>query len=69
MNKLKEWLLLYLYMGTYIWKWCSIAACVYVPLILSWCYGPWWYLSLIVTIPAACTTMILMGKGKEENQE
>ena len=69
MHKLKEWLCWYLLIGAYVWGWCSVAACIFAPLILGCCYSPWWFLSWIATIPAAFTTVIVMGVGKGDNQE
>lgn len=69
MNKLKEWLLWYLLVGAYIWGWCGILGFIFAPLVLGCCYSPWWFLSLIVTIPAAFTTIIVMGIGKGNNRE
>ena len=69
MGKLKEWILWYFLVGAYIWGWCAIAGCVLAPLLLGCVYSPWWFLSWIATVPAAVTTVIVMGFGKEDNQE
>ena len=68
MYKLKEWLLWYFLVGAYIWGWCSVAACVFVPFILGACISPWWLLSWIVTIPAAITTVILIRTGGSDEE-
>lgn len=69
MNKLKDWLLWYLLVGSYVWSWCGILACIFGPLVLCCCYSPWWLLSWIVTMPAVYTIVIVMGVEKEDDQE
>ena len=38
--------------------------CVLAPLVLGSVFSPWWLLSWCITIPAACTTIIIISGGK-----
>lgn len=60
MCKLKEWFYWFFLIGAHVWGWCGIIGYILTPLILGACVSPWWFLSWIVTVPAAIATMIVM---------
>ena len=65
MKKIKEWFLQFFLVCILLYSWGSVAICVLAPLVLGSVFSPWWFLSWCITIPAACTTIIIMSGDKE----